>query len=76
MSSLEHDSQREGPVVHKTGPIPETRFIVMLTKKVLALLMSAALVLGDIPSFGLQADASIETGTNKESTAQNKKEAG
>jgi hypothetical protein len=51
MSLLERDTQREGPAVHRTGPIPG-RFIVMFAGKALALLMSAALVLADIPGFG------------------------
>jgi hypothetical protein len=59
MSSLEQDTQRQGPGVHKTGPILEERFIVMFTKKALTLLMSAALVLADIPGFGFQADPSL-----------------
>jgi hypothetical protein len=52
MSSLEHDTQRQGPAVHKTGPIVEERFIVAFTKKTLTLLVLAALVLADIPGFG------------------------
>ena len=70
MSPLEHNPQRQGPEVHKTGPIPEERFIAMFTKKVLTLLMSAALVLAGIPEFGLQPDASIATGTSKGSIAE------
>jgi hypothetical protein len=57
-----------------TGPIPEERFVVKFAKKASTLLMSAALVLGDIPGFGLQADASVATGTSKGSTAQGTKE--
>jgi hypothetical protein len=49
MSSLEHNTQRQGPGVHKTDLIAEERFIVMFTKKALTLLMSAALVLAGIP---------------------------
>lgn len=67
---MEHNTQRQGPEVHKTGPIPEGRFIAMFTKKVLTLLMSAALVLAGIPEFGLQPDTSIATGTSKSSTAK------
>jgi hypothetical protein len=75
MSSLEHNTQRQGPGIHKTGPIPEERFIVMFTKKVLSLLISAAFVLAGIPEFGLQMDALIAPGTSKGPMAQDKKEA-
>jgi hypothetical protein len=74
MSSLEHNTQRQGPGIHKTGPIPEERFIVMFTKKLLTLLMSAAFVLAGIPEFGLQVDALIATGTSRGSTTQDTKE--
>jgi hypothetical protein len=55
MSSLEHNTEREGPEIHKTGPILKERFIVMFTRKALTLMLSAALVLAEIPGFGLQA---------------------
>jgi len=74
MSHLEQDTQRPGPGVYKTGPISEERFIAIFTKKVLALLMPAALVLAGIPEFGLQADASIATGTSEGSIAVDTKE--
>ena len=70
MPPLEHTTQSRGPEVHRTGPFPEERFIAMFTKKILTLLMSAALVLAGIPEFGLQADASIATGTSKGSIAE------
>jgi hypothetical protein len=75
MSSLEHNTQRQGPGIHKTGPIPEERFIVTFTKKLLTLLMSAALVPLGIPEFGLQVDALIATGMSKGLTPQVTKEA-
>lgn len=51
MSPLEHNTQRQGLEVHKTGPIP-VRFLVKFAAKTFALLLSAALVLADIPGFG------------------------
>jgi hypothetical protein len=57
MSSLEHNTEWPGPEIHKTGPILKERFIVMFTKKALTLMLSAALVLAEIPGFGLQANA-------------------
>lgn len=74
MSALEQDVWGQGPGVRKTGLIPEERCIVMSAKKVLTLMMSAALVLADIPEFELQADASIATGTSRGSTTQHTKE--
>jgi len=62
MASKEQDTQRQGPVVHKTGPIPpipKVRLIVTFMKKALTLLMSAALVLADVPGFGFQSDPSL-----------------
>ena len=61
--SSKQDIRRQGPGVYKTGP--RERFIVKFTREGLTLLMSAALVLADIPGFGLQADASLATGTSK-----------
>ena len=74
MSSLEQDVLGQGPGGRKTGPIPEERFIAMFAKKVLILMMSAALVLAGVPEFGLQADALIATGKSKGSTKQDTKE--
>lgn len=73
MASLEQDTQ--GPGVERTGPITKEHFIVMFTKKLLTLLMSAAFVLAGIPEFGLQVDALIATGMSKGLTAQVTKEA-
>lgn len=74
MSALEQDVRGQNREGRKTGPIPEERFITMFTKKVLTLMMSAALVLAGIPEFGLQADASIATGTSRGSTRHDTKE--
>ena len=74
MSSLEHNTQRQGPEVNKTGRSLDRRFIVKFTNKTLTLLMSAALVLADVPEVGLQADDSIAIGTSRGSTRQDKKE--
>jgi hypothetical protein len=55
MSSLEHNTEREGPEIHKAGPILKERFIVMFTRKALTLMLSAAVV---APGCGLQANSS------------------
>jgi hypothetical protein len=52
MSSQEHNLRKQGPRVHKTGPVLKEHSIVTFTKKALTLLMSAALVLAEIPGFG------------------------
>jgi hypothetical protein len=70
MSSLEQGIPKRGAVVHETSPILAARFIVRYTKRALTLLMSAALVLADIPEFGLQADASMAPATTKGSPAK------
>ena len=75
MSPWEHNTQRQGPQVHETGPTLAGRFIVRFTKKTLALMMSAALVLADVPEFGLQADASMAPARTKGSQANDAKEA-
>jgi hypothetical protein len=56
-------------------PDYKEHFIVMFTKKLLSLLMSAALVPLGIPECGLQVDALVATGTSKGSAAQVTKEA-
>jgi len=52
MSSQEHNIRKQGPQVHKTGPVLKEHSIVRFTKKALTLLMSATLVLAEIPGFG------------------------
>jgi hypothetical protein len=51
MSSKEHNLRTQGPRVRKTGPVLKEHSIVTFTKKALTLLMSAALVLAEIPGF-------------------------
>jgi hypothetical protein len=65
---------KEGPESDNTGPIGAEHIIVRFTKRALTLLMSAALVLADIPGFGLQSDASMTPETSKGSQIQNTKE--
>ena len=74
MCPLEHNTRSQGPEVNKTGPTLDGRFIVRFTKKTLTLLMSAALVLADVPEFGLQADASMVPATTKGSQENDTKE--
>jgi hypothetical protein len=52
MSSREHNLRKQGPLFRKTGPVLKEHSIVTFTKMALTLLMSATLVLAEIPGFG------------------------
>jgi hypothetical protein len=52
MSSQEHNLRKQGPRVHNTGPVLKEHSIITFTRKALTLLISAALVLAEIPGFG------------------------